>query len=152
MNTQTIILKKNNNVNVAPVFLSGNELFIKTAGSEQYNVIRPVSQSDLDYFRSDEGIRNYIREIWKSAVMGDRTEQSLDEYIQDCMNEVDTGDDEAYINKDTTFCDIFEYYPGLREAVDKIVAEDLGEPVGTWESAGFYHPEYEIQAVFEFED
>ncbi len=62
-------------------------------------VLDPVTQSEIDENNDFDNAVEYYREIWKSSVDADSTEQSLKDYVEDCLNYQDgeyPGHDESY--------------------------------------------------------
>ena len=62
-------------------------------------VLDPVTQSEIDEKNDFDNAVEYYREIWKSSVDADSTEQSLKDYVEDCLNYQDgefPGHDNSY--------------------------------------------------------
>lgn len=122
-------------------------LFILDDNSSTPYVIRPVSIEQLEYMRSDKGQREYCQELWKEEVAHNCCECSLDEYTQSYIEELDKDDQENFIGKDDSFCDIFDIEEGLRDLVDKYLLFTEGLEVGTWESSGIYPPKGQFDMI-----
>lgn len=104
-----------------------------------------MRKEDLEYWQSYEGAKEYLIDFWKDAVWNGDVTCSLDEYIELSMNEL--ADDEDYLGKDNSWCDVFEDYETLREVVDKFILDEYGEEVGTWEASGCYTPHNKFDFV-----
>ena len=150
---KVITLKKTNeNATFIPVCLADNNLFLVDASDPTgtMTVLRIMEQDDLEYWRSEEGVREYYDDIWRMAVAAGRTTDGLDDFIAEEGDTDFDNDSEYFPNKDTYGTDVFDDYEELREIVDAAVEKDSGCKVGTWECAGCYPPESEkIQIVFD---
>lgn len=131
-----------------PVCMAGNEIFLAQKDHNYLSVIRPVTQDTLNWNRSDEGMREYLKDLWVAAVQSDDYEESLSTYVEEAKEDYDLDDEENYILKDASGCEVLTDYPEVRKIADAIAEEDLDEPIGTWEAAGCYPPEDEIQIIF----
>lgn len=149
-----------------PVGIYDNELFMaETEWNEEkqkydvhrgidnipvLSVIRPVMISQLENFHDPNYMAGYIKDLWRQAVAHGSCECSLTDFVQQCMNEEDDGD-ERFVGKDESDCDIFECDEELRLLCDKFVEYHENEEVGTWESAGAYSPDGHFELILEKE-
>lgn len=139
---ETIKLKENENAIAVPICLADNELYlikkkeIDCGGLSVY-IIRPVTKDELEYRRSEEGEKEYMREVWQMAVAGGNTESSLAEYVEEARTEWDTeSDPEMFLYKDNSLeCGVFDDYPELRKIIDDYLLENEDIEVGTWEDS-----------------
>lgn len=133
---------------------SDKYLFIVKEDKSNMNVIRPVSLEQLKEMRTLEGCKDYHKEIWVQAVTSDSTEDSLDDFCQSLLDELDANNDEDFPFKDNSGTDILDEFVNgtsetLRTIVDDFIQSAFGYKVGTWESSGSYSPkEKDIVAVF----
>ena len=120
----------------------------KIDGSMIFDVLRYVDTDDLEDRRDPDEIKEYVRELWQETVMAGRYEGSLNDYVEEVMQECDMEyDEEAYPGKDDSWCD--ELTPDLREAADDFLLEHSGIHVGTWEASGCYEPKGKFDFVFD---
>ena len=104
-----------------------------------FDVLRPVTADTLEQYREPSEIREYIREDWKEAVRCDRTEDSLDEYVDEVMSEYDLDEEEEmYPGKDESGLEFVTFEE--RDEADKFMEETYGHEIGTWECSGWYAP------------
>ena len=62
-------------------------------------VFDPVTQSEIDENNDLDNATEFHRELWQQAVEGGHTEQSLSDYVEDCLNHQDgeyPGHDNSY--------------------------------------------------------
>ncbi len=62
-------------------------------------VLDPVNQSEIDENNDLDNATEWYREIWQQAVEGGHTEESLKDYVQDCLDHQDgeyPGHDNSY--------------------------------------------------------
>lgn len=129
---EEIFLVEGNNINNVHRGIDGKPIFC---------VLRPVSKEQLEDYRDDDEIREYVRDIWKEAVMSGDYEGSLDDYVEEVKNECGMEDDEeAYPCKDDSWTEYI--YDEVREQADEFIKENCGYEVGTWEASGCYEPAY----------
>lgn len=119
-----------------------NEIFIaRIEGGKRvgFDVIRPVSEKNLEERRDIDEMADSYKWMWKEAVAADRTEQGFDEWLQDIWDEeFDEDDPEDFPGKESSDCQYLT--DEIRAKADEIVEAATGEPVGTWESSGWYDP------------
>lgn len=124
------------------VGIYNQEIFIARVqenGQAFWDVLRPVSAERLERLRDESEIKEYCRDLWKQAVIADATEDSLDEYVQEIIDECGMDDDEEmYPGKDESDCQYLT--EELRKEADDYLAEHEDFEVGTWESSGSYAP------------
>ena len=136
------------------ILTNSKELFIATEKGDNCNVIRPVPMKQLEEMRTLEGCKAYHKDVWVSAVQSNSTEESLDDFCQSLLDELDANDDEDFPFKDSSDTAILEEIVNgtsetLRTIVDGVLQSAFNYEVGTWESSGSYSPkEEDIIAVF----
>ena len=137
------------------ILTSDKDLFIvKGENNSHFDVIRPVSMKQLEEMRTLEGCKNYHKDVWVSAVQSNSTEESLDDFCQSLLDDLDANDEEDFPFKDSSDTEILEEIVNgtsatLRTIVDNFIQIAFDYEVGTWESSGCYLPkEDEIVAVF----
>lgn len=128
-----------------PIGIYKGELFLKEDNHSNMCVLRYMTKEDLEYWRSYEGVKEFVEDIWREDVYNNGVTCSLDEYVEIVMNN-EINDDEDFVGKDDSWCCVFDYYDNLRTLVDKFILDEYGEEVGTWEASGCYTP----KAKFEF--
>lgn len=131
-----------------PIGIYNGELYLAENdfnGTQNMCVLRYITKDDLEYKRSYTGTRECVEEIWREQVYNGDETCSLDEYVEMVMND-EIIDDEDFVGKDDSWCEVFEDYEILRELVDKFILDECGEEVGTWEASGCYTP----NAKFDF--
>ena len=128
-----------------PIGIYKGELFLKEDNHSNMCVLRYMTKEDLEYWQSYDGVKEYVKDIWKDAVWNGDVTCSLDEYIELSMNEL--SNDEDFVGKDDSWCEVFEDYEILRELVDKFILCEYGEEVGTWEASGCYTPHNKFEFV-----
>ena len=125
-----------------PVGIYDKEIFIANLENDKicgFDVLRPVTAEQLDRLREPDEIREYLREDWKLAVQGDHTESSLDEYVEECMDEYDLDEnEEMYPGKDESGLENLSY--DERDEADAFMEKEYDMTVGTWECSGWYAP------------
>lgn len=126
-----------------PVGIFDKEIYLarledgKLTGS--FDVLRYVTQERLEKYRDPDNIRDYLKEDWKAAVQKDMTEDSLDDFVDEAMQEYDLDDnEEMYPGKDESGMENLGY--NERDEADDFIQKKYGEEVGTWEFAGWYAP------------
>lgn len=109
-------------------------------------VIRPVSEGLLEAYKTDI---DYYRDDWKEAVRADLTEDSLEDFAKSQLAECD-GDEEFPWKDDSFVDDIIGDDTMLvaRDTADADAEDITGEPVGTWESAGWFGPQEPFAKVY----
>ena len=137
------------------ILTSDKDLFIvKDENNSNFNVIRPVSMEKLEEMRTLEGCKGYHKDLWVQAVVSNSTEDSLDDFCQSLLDELDANNDEDFPFKDDSGTEILDEivngtFETLRTIVDNFIQSAFGYEVGTWECSGSYSPkEEEIVAVF----
>jgi hypothetical protein len=137
------------------ILTSDKDLFIvKGEDNSHFEVIRPVPMKQLEEMRTLEGCKDYHKDVWVSAVQSDSTEESLDDFCQSLLDDLDANDEEDFPFKDSRDTEILEEIVNgtsetLRTIVDNFIQTAFDYEVGTWESSGMYPPkEDEIVAVF----
>ena len=128
-----------------PIGIYKGELFLKEDNHSNMCVLRYMTKEDLEYWRSYEGVKEFVEDIWREDVYNNGVTCSLDEYVEIVMNN-EIIDDEDFVGKDDSWCCVFDYYDNLRTLVDKFILDEYDEEVGTWEASGCYTP----KAKFEF--
>lgn len=128
------------------VGIYNNEIFIANFNEDGtimgFDVLRPVSTSQLEYFRDESEIKERVRDLWIEAVRTGRYEDSLDDYAQGVIDETDMDDEENYPFKDESG---LEYLTeDEREKADAFLLETEDIEVGTWEASGSYSPTIEV--------
>ena len=131
-----------------PIGIYNGELFLKEDNHSNMCVLRYVEQSDLAYRQSFSGTREFVEDIWREDVYNNGVTCSLDEYVEMVMNN-EIIDDEDFVGKDDSWCEVFEDYETLRELVDKFILDEYGEEVGTWEASGCYTPKAKFDFVID---
>lgn len=124
-----------------PVGIFNKEIFIariKDGKILNFDVLRYVTESQLDDYRNFDDIREHCRELWIEAVKAGQTEESLDDFTDSIISDTDMDDEENYPFKDSSDTDKVsdEQY----EQANAFIKEEYDDTVGTWESAGCYHP------------
>lgn len=114
-------------------------------GTHNMYVLRYITIDDLAYNQSFTGSREFLEDIWREDVYNNGVTCSLDEYVEMVMND-EIIDDEDFVGKDDSWCDVFDYTENLRKMVDDYIFEEYNDEVGTWEASGFYTP----KAKFDF--
>lgn len=128
-----------------PVGIYNGEIFIidternKEDGHFSFDVIRYVTDSQLEYLRDPDERRDEYKEFWQQAVQAGTTEDGLDDWLESIWDEeMDEDDPESYPGKDESDCDAINEEE--RKAADEFIEESRGVTVGTWESSGAYSP------------
>ena len=104
-----------------------------------FDVLRPVSASDLENLRDEDEIKEYVRDLWMEAVRSGHYEGSLDDYTQEVIDESNMDDDEEdFPFKDSSYCEYLT--DDLRKEADTYLDEHKDIEVGTWEASGTYPP------------
>jgi len=124
-----------------PVGIFERELFIARVRGEEiinFDVLRYVTESQLEDLRDFDNIREHCRDLWVEAVRAGDTEESLDDFTQSVIDDTDMDDEENYPFKDDSDTDKVseEQY----EQANKFIEEQYDDIVGTWESSGWYCP------------
>ena len=124
-----------------PVGIFERELFIARVRGEEiinFDVLRYVTESQLEAFRDFDNIREYCRDLWVEAVRAGNTEESLDDFTQSVIDDTDMDDEENYPFKDGSNTEKVseEQY----EQANKFIEEQYDDIVGTWEASGWYSP------------
>ncbi len=118
------------------------EIFIAAVENgkiEHWDVLRPVSASELERLRDESEIKEYCRDWWKEAVRAGATDKSLDDYVEEIIAESEMYEnEEMYPGKDESDCEYL--LPELREEADAYMLSEEGIEIGTWESSGGYSP------------
>ena len=114
-------------------------------GTHNMCVLRYITKDDLYYNQSFTGAREFLEDIWRENVYNNGVTCSLDEYVEMVMND-EIIDDEDFVGKDDSWCDVFDYTENLRKMVDDYIFEEYNDEVGTWEASGCYTP----KAKFDF--
>ena len=125
---------------------SGKPIWNPLGYSTSCDVIRPVSRERLQELREDTEL---YREEWKLAVKDDRTDESLDDFVDSLL--ADYPGDENFPYKDESYVDdiIGDGDSQVsRETADRDAEELTGEPVGTWESSGWFGPQEPFARVY----
>ena len=127
-----------------PVGIFDGEIYIanidtKTDKIRNFDVLRPVSEDDLDSRRSDDNVRDYCKEQWQMAVSSGYYEESLDTFIEEQEEEYEVDDDdENFVGK---MADALDYLSDEdRQEADEFMSEHEGIEIGTWEDSGCYAP------------
>lgn len=115
-------------------------------GTHNMYVLRYITIDDLAYNQSFTGSREFLEDIWRENVYNNGVTCSLDEYVEMVMND-EIIDDEDFVGKDDSWCDVFDYHDNLRTLVDKFILDEYGDEVGTWEASGFYTPKTKFDFV-----
>ena len=108
-------------------------------GNPVFDVIRPVTEKDLELLRDPDERRDEYKDFWKQAVAADTTEESFDDWLDRVWEEdFDENDPEDFPGKDSSDCQYLT--EDFRLAADAVLQGKYGITVGTWESAGGYPP------------
>ena len=131
-----------------PIGIYKGELFLKEENHSNMCVLRYITKDDLEYRRSYTGTREFVEDIWREDVYNNGVTCSLDEYVEMVMNN-EIIDDEDFVGKEDSWCEVFEEYETLRELVDKFILDEYSEEVGTWEASGCYTPKAKFDFVID---
>ena len=115
------------------------KLYCGIDGEPVFDVIRPVTENDLELLRDTDERRDEYKDFWKQAVAADATEESFDDWLDRVWEEdFDENDPEDFPGKDSSDCQYLT--EDFRLAADAVLQGKYGITVGTWESAGGYPP------------
>ena len=134
-----------------PIGIYNQELYVAENdfnGTQNMCVVRYITKDDLEYRRSYTGTREFVEDIWREDVYNNGVTCSLDEYVEIVMNN-EIIDDEYFVGKDDSWCNVFDYHDNLRTLVDKFILDEYGEEVGTWEASGCYTPKAKFDFVID---
>ena len=86
------------------VGIYNNEIFIANFNEDGsiygFDVLRPITTSQLKCFRDESEIKEYVRDLWAEAVRSGHYEGSLDDYTQETIDNTDFDDEENFPFKD----------------------------------------------------
>lgn len=110
------------------------------------DVYRPVEKKVLKSLRTVEGLKKYgWDETWREAVHAKRTEQGLDDWLSEALDDIDLDDPENFpLKDDGGFSELTE---DERKRADEYLYETYGTEVGTWEWSGCYNPDEEYELI-----
>jgi hypothetical protein len=125
-----------------PVGIFGKEIFIANLENGKirgFDVLRPVTEEQLETLRDPDNIKDYLREDWKLAVQNDATESSLDDFVDEAVQEYDLDEnEEMYPGKDESGLENLTI--DERDQADAFMENEYDMTIGTWESSGWYAP------------
>ena len=105
------------------------------------DVLRPVSTDMLETLRDPDVRRDEYKDLWKEAVYAGRTEDGLDDWLEEVWEEeMDEDDPESYPGKDDSGCEYLT--EDFRKEADDFLLKHEDIEVGTWESSGSYSPTF----------
>ena len=99
-------------------------------GNPVFDVIRPVTEKDLELLRDPDERRDEYKDFWKQAVAADTTEESFDDWLDRVWEEdFDENDPEDFPGKDSSDCQYLDEEKRL--AADGFLYNEYGMRVGT---------------------
>lgn len=123
-----------------PVGIWHNELFMTEdadhtdiCGHMIFDVIRPVTQTDLERLQSDDYIYDDCEELWRERVAHDKNYTGgLDDFVEEIKQQY-SCDGEEYPFKDDSFCSVLD---------DN---RKIYQPLPEWDDDTYFAGDYELE-------
>lgn len=120
------------------IYISDGSVY--TDGDLKYDVFEPINKDEVKRRNDFNELKEYVREMWVSAVRDDQTECSLSDFAQNIIDEHIANTDEDDL--DTTY-PLQDYNGvihklGVHDDIREFYKQVLNTDVVTYEWVGFY--------------